>query len=385
MEIKDRDINWIRGALQTAIALENCTIPIYCSAMYSLEVQNYPVYNILRSVVMEEMLHMAAAANMVAALGDRPRIRELDAVGELRRGLPGNIAPGLRARCANLSRSQLDAFMRIEAPESLVPEASSKTSYGGRSYPTIGAFYEEIKQAIFDNADAIRQIARGPMKSNQVGGNLGYACIDPTSGVDGIEQFIGSIELIQDQGEGADTTRMSGEESGDELSHYARFAELKFGRRYEGPLNRDKDSVDISESQRRYYTGEEITWPTVINTLAVPNDGYEAILKIDANREEVSDSLRKFDENYTRMMVALDDCWNGPVSEAWPNLGKAVYEMNELRVVSCFEILRHQVPVEAIQQLERLYPIEFAELAALTDLTKPVFYGPRFINRETIS
>src|SRR5262249_54160872 len=110
-----RDIHWIRGALQTAVALEHATMPLYAAAMYSLEVQNYPAYNTLRSVLMEEMLHMAAACNALAAIGGSPRIATLDPAAILT-GLPAGIAPELKPRFARLSRRQLDTFMRIESP-----------------------------------------------------------------------------------------------------------------------------------------------------------------------------------------------------------------------------------------------------------------------------
>lgn len=374
--MSDHDLPWIRGALQTAIAIEYSTMPIYSTAMYSLEVQNYPAYNVIRSVLMEEMLHMSAAANMVAALGAKPRIKALDASG-LSKGLPGGVAPGLRARCAKLSRSQLDTFMRIEAPESIVTPGEGQPP---AKYPTIGAFYEEIKQAVIDNADGVVAAANGPMRANQVGGNLGYACIDPLASQDIVEQFVSSIELIQDQGEGSDSTRTTGPESDDELSHYARFAELRFGRRYTGPGDGDDADPQLAESQRRYYQGEVIAWPNVINMLAVPDDGYLALLAHDRNREDIETALEDFDAGCTRMVQALDDCWNGPVETAWPSLGRAVYEMNELRVTSCFRILRQEVPPAALARLEELYPLEAADLAELTDLGQPVFYGPRFRN-----
>src|SRR5258708_5309375 len=100
-----RDVTWIRGALQTAIALEHATMPLYTAAMYSLEVQNYPAYNTIRSVLMEEMLHMAAACNMLAALGGSPRIKDLDPAlpGA---GLPGRVAPDLTAVLGRLSERQ---------------------------------------------------------------------------------------------------------------------------------------------------------------------------------------------------------------------------------------------------------------------------------------
>ena len=372
-----RDIQWIRGALQTAVTIEHATMPIYSAAMYSLELQNYPAYNTLRSVLMEEMLHMAAAANMLAGLGARPRIKSLDPTS-LSRGLPGNVAPGLRARCARLSRRQLDAFMRIEAPQNLL---LGETAVGDciTEFPTIGAFYQAIQDAIVTNADAVVAAARGPMRANQVGGNLGYACIDPDSRQDLIEQFLSSIDLIRDQGEGSGSTRNAGAASDEELSHYARFAELRYGRRYTGPGS-SQDDTDIAEGQRRHFQGDPVTWPRVINMLAVPDDGYRAVLQRDPARAEVQQALLDFDQSYTRMLQALDDCWNGPVEQAWPSLGRAVYEMNELRVVSCFRILRNEVPSPVVAALPELYPAEADALVQLTDTTEPVFYGPRFRN-----
>ena len=83
-----RDIAWLRQALQSAIALEHSTLPLYTAAMLSLEVQNYPTYNTIRSVLMEEMVHMATAANMLAAIGGTPDIKRLDPRFP-RQGLPG--------------------------------------------------------------------------------------------------------------------------------------------------------------------------------------------------------------------------------------------------------------------------------------------------------
>ena len=36
--VQFRAINWIRGALHTAISLEQSTMPLYSAAIYSLEV-----------------------------------------------------------------------------------------------------------------------------------------------------------------------------------------------------------------------------------------------------------------------------------------------------------------------------------------------------------
>lgn len=368
-----RDLHWIRGALQSAVSIEHATMPLYSAAMYSLEVQNYPAYNTLRSVLMEEMLHMAAACNALAAIGGAPRIKQLDPTA-IHTGLAGTVAPGLTARFAKLSRKQLDTFMRIEAPVELLPADQQSLKY-----PTIGSFYTEIKAAIEANADVVTAAIRGRRVANQVGGNLGYAVVDP-KGKDPVGQILASLDLIMDQGEGfGASTLSSGAGSQDELSHYARFAELRYGHTYTGPDDPELDSI-TAEGQRRYFRGAKIAWPTVINSLAVPADGYAAILRLDPDGVDVLRDLRAFDSAYTRMLAALDDAWNGPADQSWPSLGRAVFEMNELRVISCFTILRKQVPAAAAAKVDELYPLESAQLRALSDFDQPLYYGPRFLN-----
>lgn len=367
------DIHWIRGALQTAIALEHATMPLYGAAMYSLEVQNYPAYNTLRSVLMEEMLHMAAACNALAAIGGAPRIRQLNPAAIVD-GLPAGVAPDLKPRFARLSRRQLEVFTRIEASEELLPDTLRDARY-----PTIGSFYEQIKTAIEANAGIVAAAVRGRHVANQVGGNLGYAVIDPDQG-DPVEQLLDSLDLIIDQGEGfGETTLSSGASSQNELSHYARFAELRFGRAFSGPATGDV-APPSAEGQRRYFRGQRIAWPTVINSLAVPRDGYAAVLRLDPSGVDVLRELRAFDQSYTRMLAALDDSWNGPLAQSWPSLGRAVTEMDQLRVISCFSILRRPVPPAAVQRLDELYPAEADDLRALSDMESPLFYGPRFLN-----
>ena len=41
-----RDLGWIKSALQTAISLEHATMPPYIAAIYSLKAQNYTAYNL---------------------------------------------------------------------------------------------------------------------------------------------------------------------------------------------------------------------------------------------------------------------------------------------------------------------------------------------------
>src|SRR5687768_4726057 len=65
----------VLSAIQDAIKLEHSTIPPYLYALYSLkEGNNQGIIDIIQSVVIEEMLHMTLACNILNALGGTPEI-----------------------------------------------------------------------------------------------------------------------------------------------------------------------------------------------------------------------------------------------------------------------------------------------------------------------
>jgi len=367
-----RDIAWLREALQSAIALEHSTLPLYTASMLSLEVQNYSTYNTIRSVLMEEMVHMAIAANMLAALGGSPNIKDLDP-GYPRRGLAGGVEPDLEVGLTKLSRPQLKNFMRLESPYFLLaPE------FRAEGYPTIGRLYQAIKEAIADNADAVRAAFAAGGPANQVGDNVGFNTFVPGPGVDPVALFDAGIDEILEQGEGSTSgTIQAGPAYQNEESHYGKFAELWYGARYEVP----RPPVPLTrENEAAYFQGVEIPWPEVINTLAVPSDGYARILDLDANGPAVLKDLALFDSVYSGMLLALHTMWNGPLDTQWPTFGEAVEGMVKQRVLSCFTIMRTEVPPAIVARLPELYPSEFHLLETYTDLDQPVFYGPRFRN-----
>jgi hypothetical protein len=369
----DRDVEWLRTSLQHAIALEHSTIPLYLSAMFSLEVQSYTSYNAIRSVVMEEMVHMAIAANMLSAIGGTPRIRGLDP-GYPCQGLPGGAEPDLHVGLAPLSRTQLRHFTRLEAPLFLLPD-----DYRKEGYPTIGALYAAIREAITTQAGAVTAAAKAGGPANQVGDNIGFTTVDRNGDV--VAQLVAGVDEVVEQGEGSAPGDLhAGPLFQGEESHYARFAELLHGRGYAEPT----PPVPLTrDTEARFFEGPPIGWPTVVNTLAVPADGYARILAADPAGAAVAGQLAKFDAAYSTVMAKLDDAWNGPADASWPTLGAAVEAMMSLRVLSCFSFMRAQVPSEVVARLAGLYPDEYEFLAAHTDLARPVFYGPRFRNLNT--
>lgn len=364
------DIIWIKQQLQSAIELEYSTLPLYLSAMFSLEVQNYTVYNLLRSVAMEEMVHLAIAANILAAIGGTPQFKAIDIRYPVQ-GLPGGAEPELRVGLAQLSKPQINNFMRIEMPDFLL-----RAQDRSEEYPTIAAFYHTIRQAIVDNADAIRAAIKQGGLANQVGDNIGFKTIVYTEGQDSLPQILEAIDEILDQGEGAAAEDLyTGSAFEQEESHYAKFAQIYYGKQYQVPKHGNKLTP---ENEADFFQGAFIGWPEVVNTLAVPTDGYARLLALDPNGEAVTHDLQTFDQGFTAILTGLDTVWNGPAANSWKNLGGAVHGMVDLRVLSCFNILRHEIPAKLIAQLPGLYGEEFATLNAFTHLDKPVYYGPRF-------
>jgi hypothetical protein len=366
------DLEWIAQSLQSAVELEFATLPIYLSALFSLEIQNYTAYNVIRSVAMEEMVHMAIAANMLAALGRSPQIAHIR-INFPVQGLPGGAEPDLHVGLAKYSRAQLENFMRIETPQTLLRKMGR-----AESYATIATFYESIRAA---NADAVRAAVKAGGPANQVGDDIGFTTMTYQPTTDPVQMLCAAIDEILEQGEGASAENLittSAYES--EESHYAKFASLYYGAQYAEP----EPSVDLTaETQHLFFKGRVIGAPKVVNTLAVPADGYAQILALDPDSAAVTRDLEAFDNAFSSILAALDAAWNGPAALAWKTIGGAVHSMVDLRVLSCFNIVRHQIPGEIVAKLPTLYAHEIDRLEHFSDFDAPIFYGPRFVNTNS--
>lgn len=369
------DLDWIKQQLQLAIELEFSTLPLYLSSMFSLEVQNYTVYNLLRSVVMEEMVHMAIAANILAAIGGSPQFKNINIQYPVA-GLPGGAEPDLHVGLAQLSKPQLKNFMRIEMPAFLLSQMDRD-----ETYPTIAVFYDEIRQAIKHHRKAVSAAVATGGPAYQVGDDIGFKTIDQND-PNPVGAILKAIDEILEQGEGASAENLvTSREFEYEESHYARFAEVYYGHMYKKPVSKTKLTA---QTEHLFFRGARVGWPVVINTLAVPSDGYAKILADDPNGQDATNDLKLFDVQFTNILEGLDKTWNAPLSKVdrWITLGGAVDSMMKLRVFSCFTFMRRQIPADIVDRLAELYPEEFPHLQTYTDLTRPVYYGPRFLNQS---
>ena len=218
----ERDQAWLHHALQTAIELEHATIPAYLFALYSIQPgANTAAAAIIQSIVAEEMLHMALAANILNAIGGHPQLGHAGFIPEYPCVLPLGPQKHLLVPLERCSKQLIhDVFMVIEQPEYHDPGA-------GEPKHTLGAFYHRIGRAI----EALGEPIFTGKAERQVVGPLGREQIFAVRTVADARR---AIRAIVDQGEGAGlhdpSAEQAGDEGGDELAHYYRFAEIYEGR-----------------------------------------------------------------------------------------------------------------------------------------------------------
>ena len=218
--------------VQKAIELEHSTIPPYLTAMFSIQPNtNQAVWDIIHSVVIEEMLHMTIAANLLNALGGQPQINGSGFVPEYPSGLVMGIGGDLRVGLTAYTPEVVKAtFMGIEEPENPLVFPMMKASLlaqgeATEEYGTIGQFYAALQQKI----DEV--IPGGP--TTKMPGDPGrqvtssYFSDQELFPILTKQAAMNAINIIVEQGEGTSTSPV---DQGQELAHYYRFEELYRGR-----------------------------------------------------------------------------------------------------------------------------------------------------------
>ena len=132
----------LREHLQWAIELEHFTLPPYLCALYSLDaVRNPEASEVVASVLVEEMLHMTLAANLLNAVGGHPRLDSPRMLPGYPRCLPHGDC-SFEVPLLPFGPEALDVFLKIEQPAapSGLPESDR--------YETIGQFYGAIRDGL---------------------------------------------------------------------------------------------------------------------------------------------------------------------------------------------------------------------------------------------
>ena len=187
----------LREHLQWAIELEHFTLPPYLCALYSLDtVRNPEASEVVASVLVEEMLHMTLAANLLNAVGGHPRLDSPRMLPGYPRCLPHGDC-SFEVPLLPFGPEALDVFLKIEHPAS--PGAPPESD----AYETIGQFYDAIRgglsalcaslgEAPVFCGDPARQISDAPFPG---GGRI--------VAVNGLATALAALDEIVEQGEGA--------------------------------------------------------------------------------------------------------------------------------------------------------------------------------------
>jgi hypothetical protein len=290
---EDQDVTWLQQSLQTAIELELSTLPPYLCGMWSITDQSGPVYDLIHSVVMEEMLHMGLACNMLTTIGGTPQINTT--IPTYPGPLPGGVRPELTVYLAGLSKDYLlNVYMQIEYPEN-GPVAFAF----GLTYPTIGAFYDAILAA-FQNPSVVIT------GQNQLTGNING---EPLFAIKALADVEKAINEIKEQGEGTSQSPLA-VDFGGELAHYYKYAEIWHG------------FTLVQQGNTWQYTGAAIPFPSVYSMSPIPAGGYPN------PSTQVQAALTAFNQQFTEVLNDLQAAWaNGSQS----SLGQAIGGMFSLQ------------------------------------------------------
>ncbi|MFD0275356.1 ferritin-like protein [Kitasatospora sp. NPDC127111] len=309
-----RTLDDLRTYLQAAMEVEHLTIPVYMTGMYSIRPgTNRTAYYAIRAVLLEEMLHMTLAANLLNAVGGAPKVGTgFVASYPARLPFSGETVPGIGLQ--HFSPEALRTFLRIEQPKAITPAEP------GSGWTSIGQFYDTIRAGLEYLIETLGHDAvfAGGKPGHQVGPEDFYNSGGEVFPVDGRNSALEALETITEQGEGVhDTIWNSNDRFGEqpELAHYFRFNEILTGRGY-GPDDRPQDQPSGPLI--------DVTWE---DAYPIHGDSKVADYQRFAATSAVYEQAVAFNSRYAVLLRYLDSAFNGRPR----HMALAVPTMLELR------------------------------------------------------
>lgn len=317
-------IDDLRCHLQVAIELEHATIPPYLCALYSIpDGSNVTASGLIRSVVMEEMLHMVLAANLLNAVGGTPLVNDPEFIPTYPTYLP-NSDNSFPVNLLPFGREALATFLLIERP---TPRDAPAEPDG---YHTIGEFYLGIlegMQRLAATPAAEKLLFSGDRKRQVTGASWYYGGGGVPIEVHDLESATRAIMEICEQGEGFDHTLYDHDDQFgqiDELAHYFRFNEICAERRY-----------TASDSPLQPPTGDAL----LVDWSGRSPMGADPKMEEYINQPEILELMMGFNRRYTALLTSLHDAFNGrpaALMEAVPIMYELKYRAQALMSIpSC--------------------------------------------------
>ncbi|GJM63628.1 ferritin-like protein [Persicobacter diffluens] len=329
--------------LYAAIQLEHATIPPYLTAMYSIMPEhNLEAYNLIRVVVVEEMLHLTLSANILNAIGGTPDLSRADFCPLYPAYLPSG-ETDFTVSLEKFSKNCIETFLNIERPAKS-PEKVGKQPHflkkplkemgGNYILPTvqhddgehyhfysIGEFYHAIEEGLEKIAAEIGEDALfcGDA-SKQITSDFYYSGGGEIITVTDLASAKAAIRLISEQGEGYEGGIFDYE---GELAHYYRFEQLILGKYYHPGDEAGKPSGEPLD----------IDWNAVYPILT------NARLEDYPENSEVRRAAADFNQVYKTFLDKLTKAFNGAPETLIP----AVSDMFVIKD-KMYQIVRNPAP-----------------------------------------
>jgi hypothetical protein len=295
--------------LQTAIGVEFGTLPPYLYALYSIKPgTNAEATARIKSVVLQEMIHMCLACNILNALGANPRLKPQTYPGPL----PGDIGPNGTPLTLHLYAFSSDAMaqaMAIEQPEKVpdFPIAAAVVEAVAPKAVTIGEFYGALDKFLATLPASSWKPGRNQIVDNQFFAGQLFA-------VNGYPDAKQAIADIVSEGEGAKDDPLDFQH---DIAHFYRFGEIF----HEKVLTKAKNPLGYSWGPAKFPVDWSGAYP------AITDPGLHDFSKEPAAAQAAQKAC---DAAYALLVDGLQAAVTGHDG----TLGKAVRAMFDLRTAA---------------------------------------------------
>lgn len=309
-----RDIDHLHECLLTALQLELSTIPPYLCALYTIrEGSNIEAGKLIRSVVVEEMLHMILVCNIINAITDQKKVKKGQKLFDVKKlipnyptALPGNIVPKMpsgeppfKVSLLKFSREAISEFTTIERPSDPNDDLTNP-----KAFDSIGQFYQAIRWGLKRlNESTPGGIFKGDPK-RQVTPEHYYGSGGKIVKVESYDDAEEAIAEIVGQGEGIDgtistETPIFGEDI--EYAHYFKFQEINYGRFYSA------NDTNFHVPVKSIPTGKpfEVSWSSVYNMKENPK------MADYKDQPELMEKAVDFNKTYVLLLENINDAVSG--------------------------------------------------------------------------
>lgn len=300
----------VKALLAWAVRIELSTIPPYATAAYSIHQEgqydaiapaqvNAAPLEVIRQVMLEEMLHLTLAANILNALGGEVILNDAAHLPHY----PCHILPsgaGPKVHLRRLTKAQVKSFREIER----APENFDKVERGDcMKAETIGGFYHCLRkklQALCAKHPSKEVFCGAPAR--QVGAAHYWGGGGEVFPVTGEQSALRAIDVIVEEGEGADLGGRAGDcdpipgTDEEDIAHFFKFNEILLSRYY-----RADDRIGAPPSGGDLV----VDWSAVHPMRDDPKAGSYRTLP------EVHAKMQAFDRLYTDFLKILHDAFDG--------------------------------------------------------------------------